>query len=158
MCTDTSLTQFPTGAVRGSDAAGVRFDLVTPKRKAMKRLQKQVFCSQCGTIRICRPDSPYAVCPNGHGRLVPRFTKREAKQAFVASVPRARRVGRNRFTISGHAGLFGYRDGSGRRPARPGMNIGADEVIACHAAKKRRMIRVFARKALRQKSGGDDAS
>lgn len=124
----------------------------------MKRIQKQVFCQQCGAIRICQPGSPYAICPNGHGRLVPRFTRREVRQALVASVPRARRVGRNRFTIRGHEGLFEYRHGSGRRAARPGMTIGPDEVIACHVARKRRLIRVFARKPPRAKSGGDGAS
>ena len=30
MSTETTLTEFPTGAVRSSDAAGVRFDLITP--------------------------------------------------------------------------------------------------------------------------------
>lgn len=30
MSTETNLTTFSTGAVRGSDAAGVRFDLITP--------------------------------------------------------------------------------------------------------------------------------
>ena len=30
MNAETNLTQFPSGAVRGSDAEGVRFDLITP--------------------------------------------------------------------------------------------------------------------------------
>jgi len=30
MSTDSGLTQFPTGAVRGNDAENVRFDLITP--------------------------------------------------------------------------------------------------------------------------------
>ncbi len=124
----------------------------------MTRLQKQVFCSECGAVRVCRPDSPYAVCPNGHGRLVPRFTSREAKLAFIDMLPRARRIGRNWFTIRGQEGLFRYRKGWGRRPARPGMTIGPDEVIACLAAKKRRLIRVFARKPLSKKRGGDGAT
>ena len=121
----------------------------------MKRLQKQVFCSQCGAVRICQRGSRYAVCPNGHGKLVPRFTKRESLQAFAASVPLARRVGRNRFTITGCEGFFEYRGGGGRRPARPGMELASDERIACHAARKRNLIRVFVRKALPKKRGND---
>ena len=117
-------------------------------------LDKQVFCSQCGAMRICHPGSQYAVCPNGHGKLVPRFTKQRAHQAFVASLPRARRVGRNLFKIQGQEGLFGYRNGSGRRPARPGMPLGPDEMIARHIIGKRLLIRVFARTFRPATSGG----
>ena len=111
----------------------------------MKRLDKRVFCPQCGAMRICHPRSQYAVCPNGHGRLVPRFTKAEARQVFAASLPRARRIGRNKFAIDGRKGLFGYRGGSGRRPAKPGMPVRRDEVIARHVTAKRQLVRVFAR-------------
>ena len=124
----------------------------------MKRRDKRVFCPQCGAMRICHRRSQYAVCPNGHGRLVPRFTKAEARQALIAAVPRARRVGRNLFKIRGHAGLFGYRNGSGRRPARPGMPLEPDEVIARHVIGRRLLIRVFARKFQPAASGGDDDS
>lgn len=127
------------------------------KRDALRELRRRVFCSQCGAVRVCPPGSPNAVCPHGHGKLVPRFTKAELHQAFVASLPRARRVGRNLFKIYRRAGLFGYRDGSGRRPARPGMPLEADEVIARHVIGKRLLIRVFARKFHPAASGGDDA-
>jgi hypothetical protein len=109
-------------------------------------------------MRISHSGSRYAVCPNGHGRLVPRFSKSEAKQAFVATLPRARRVGRSRFTIQGHEGLFCYRQRSGLRPVQPGASIAPDELIACRVARKRRLIRVFARKPVLTKSGGDGAS
>jgi hypothetical protein len=89
---------------------------------------------------------------------VPRFSKSEAKQAFVAMLPRARRVGRNRFSIQGHEGLFCYRQRSGLRPIQPGASVAPDEVVACRVAKKRRLIRVFARKPVPTKSGGDGAS
>ena len=124
----------------------------------MKRLDKRIFCPQCGAMRICHPGSPYAVCPNGHGRLVPRFNKSEARQAFVASLPLARRVGRNKFTIQGRKGLFGYRGGSGRRPATPGTPVARDEVIARHVTATRQLIRVFARKRRPVASGGNDGS
>jgi hypothetical protein len=124
----------------------------------VKRPDKRVFCPQCGTMRICHRGSRYAVCPNGHGRLVRRFTKAQARQALIASLPRARRVGRNLFKIHGHPGLFGYRDGSGRRPARPGMPLGPDEVIARHVIGRRLLIRVFARNFRPAASGGDGIS
>jgi len=124
----------------------------------VKRPDRQVFCPECGAVRICNPGSPYAVCPNGHGKLVPRFTKKRARLAFIASLPRARRAGRNLFRIGGHPGLFGYRNGSGRRPARPGMSLEPNEVIARHVIGKRQLIRVFARKFRPVASGGDDDS
>ena len=77
-----------------------------PKGQAMKPLQTQVFCSQCGAMRICRRDSPYAVCPNGHGRLVPRFTKREARQASSRPSPAPAAWDATGSTIAGHAGPF----------------------------------------------------
>ena len=124
----------------------------------MKRQDKQVFCPECGALRICHPGSQYAVCPDGHGKLVPRFTKERAHQAFVASLPRARRVGRNLFRISGRAGLFGYRDGSGRRPATPETRLEPDEAIARHVIGNRQLIRVFARKFRPVAGGGNDES
>ncbi len=123
----------------------------------MKRPNKQVFCPECGSLRISHPGSQYAVCPHGHGKLVPRFSKTRARAAFVASLPRACRVGRNLFKIHRRAGLFGYRDGSGRRPARPGTPVGPDEVVARHVIGKRLLIRVFARKFQPAVSGGDGA-
>jgi len=105
-----------------------------------------VFCPECGAMRVRRRRSPYAVCPNGHGKLVPRFTKADVRQAIVTTIPRARRVGRNRFQIKGHKGLFCYRGGSGRRRAEPGMPLRPDELIARHRTRKRQLIRVFTRK------------
>lgn len=126
----------------------------------MNDLYNRVFCPECNAIRICHPWSRYAVCPNGHGKLVPRFTKPQIWQAFAASLPQARRVGRNRFRIDGHDSLFGYRDGSGRRPVKPGASAGPDEVIARHVTPTRQLIRVFARKAHSRaaKSRCDDKS
>jgi hypothetical protein len=48
----------------------------------------------------------YAVCPNGHGRLVRKFTKAEARRATLAKLPEATRVNRKHFTIEGHKGLW----------------------------------------------------
>ena len=121
----------------------------------MDDLCRRVFCPECGAVRICNVGSPYAVCPNGHGRLVRRFTKAELRKALAAKLPRARRLGRNRFTIHGHEGLFGYRNGSGRKPASPGMSVEADEVIARHVTRSRQLIRVFARKVRSGKKGLD---
>ena len=112
----------------------------------MKRLSAQVFCPECGAMRVCQPGSRYAVCPSGHGRLVPRFTKAQAQDSFVASLPRARRVARNLFRIQGHPGLFCYLNGSGRRRATPGTGVEADEVVARRVTRSRQLIRVFTRK------------
>jgi hypothetical protein len=78
---------------------------------------------------------------------MPRFTQAELRHAFAAALPRARRVGRNRFKITGHKGLFRYRNRSGRRPAAPDTRVQADEVIARRVGRKRQWIRVFARRA-----------
>jgi len=106
-------------------------------------LMRRVFCPQCGAIRVRNARSPYAVCPNQHGRLVPRFTKAEEREAITEALPQARRTGRRQFTIDGHEGLFGYRNGSGRKRARPGDPVDQGEVIARHETGTRRLIRVF---------------
>ena len=110
----------------------------------MSKLVTRVFCPQCGAVRIHPHRSRYAVCPNGHGRLVPRFTKAEHRKAIVAKLPRAWRVGRNAFVIDGHEERFMYRDG--RWPAAPDAIVQADEVLARHVTRARTLIRVFARK------------
>ncbi|NLE39431.1 MAG: hypothetical protein GX621_15525, partial [Pirellulaceae bacterium] len=95
--------------------------------------------------------SRYAVCPNGHGKLVPRFTAAERHKAFMAKLPRARRVGRNAFVIGGRRGLFYYRNGSGRRRAPPDAKVQAGEVLARHVTSSRTLVRVFTRKPTRKK-------
>lgn len=116
----------------------------------MNKLVKRVFCPKCGAVRICLARSRYAVCPNAHGKLVPWFTEAERRKAIAAKLPRARRVDRNTFTITGRRGQFGYRDGSGRRPAAPDAKVQAGEVIARHVTASRTLIRVFARKVPRK--------
>ena len=116
----------------------------------MNNLVRQVFCPECGAERICQPRSHYAICPNGHGRLVPRFTETERRKAVVARLPRARRVGHNRFAIAGRRGEFAYRLGSGRRPAQPDQKVAADEIVARHVTATRTLIRVFARRPPRK--------
>jgi hypothetical protein len=118
----------------------------------MSGLHQRVFCPVCGAVRVCQRRSAFAVCPNGHGRLVRRFTQAEARRAFTASLPLARRVGRGTFRIGGHEGLFRYRGGSGRRPARAGQPLAADELIARHVTRSRQLIRVFARKPPKRKT------
>lgn len=117
----------------------------------MITLVQRVFCSQCGAVRICHGRSRYAVCPNGHGRLVPRFTRAERRKAVAAKLPRARRVGRNTFEIAGRRGKFHYRDGSGRRPTAPDAKARANEVIARHVTATRTLVRVFTRRPQRKK-------
>ena len=116
----------------------------------MNDLCRRVFCPECGAVRICNDGSPFAVCPNGHGKLVRRFTKAELRTVLNAKLPQARRLGRNRFTIDGHEGLFGYRNGSGRRPALPDTSVEEDEVVARHVTRTRQLIRVFARQVSRR--------
>jgi hypothetical protein len=109
-------------------------------------LAKRVFCNECGAVRICQGWSPHAVCPNGHGRLVPRFNRQELRKAIVATIPLAQRVRRHAYQITGHEGLFDYRAGSGRQPAGPDTPVEANEVVACYLTPKRAFVRVFARK------------
>jgi len=112
----------------------------------MNDILKQVLCPECGAVRISHRGSRYAVCPDGHGRLVPKFTKAEAHEALATLLPVARRIGRNKFTIDGQEGLFTYRNGAGLRPVEPGTVVGHDEVLARHVTPTRRLIRVFSRK------------
>jgi hypothetical protein len=112
----------------------------------MNKLVRRVFCPECGAIRIHPNRSRFAICPNGHGRLVPRFTAAERRKAIAARLPRARRLGHNQFVIDGHEGRFAYRDGNGRRRAAPDERIQADEVLARHVTRTRTLIRVFARR------------
>ena len=123
----------------------------------MSELCRRVFCPECHAVRITHSASRYAVCPNGHGRLVPRFTKAELRRALDDALPRARRLGRNRFAVDGQEGLlFGYRNGSGRRRAEPGMAIEPDEVIARHVSSGRQLVRVYARKVPAKSRPHDD--
>lgn len=115
---------------------------------------RRVFCPECGAIRVSQGRSRYAVCPNGHGRLVPRFTQAERQRAIAARLPRARRiVGSSAFVIDGHNGLFRYRDGSGRRPVGPDARVEAGQIIARHVTRTRVLIRVFVRKTQRKRRG-----
>ena len=117
------------------------------KRSTLNR----VFCDECGAIRIHNSRSPYAVCPNGHGRLVRRFTSQEQREAILETLPQAQRVGRHAFQIAGHDGLFDYRAGSGRRPVGPDASVQANEVVACYQASNRVFVRVFAQKSCRRR-------
>ena len=114
----------------------------------MNKFVTRVFCPQCGAVRIHPHRSRYAICPNGHGRLVPRFTRAERCKAIVAKLPRARRVRRKAFIIDGYEERFEYRDG--RRPAAPDAIVQADEVLARHVTRVRTLIRVFVRKGSRK--------
>ena len=123
----------------------------------MSKLLNRVICPECGAVRICHRGSLYAVCPRGHGKLVRRFTRAEAKEAIASLLPRARRVGSNKFQVDGHDGLFGYRNGAGLKPVEPGAKVKPDEVIARHVTRTRQLVRVYARIAPR-KTRSDDES
>jgi len=107
-----------------------------------RNLIHRVFCPECGAVRICHRRSPFAVCPNGHGRLVRRFTKAELWQAIALRLPLATKAKRV-FTIEGRDGKFVYRNGNGLKPARPGDSIKPGEVIARRETRARRLVRVF---------------
>lgn len=112
----------------------------------MSDLARRVFCPECGAVRIANGGSPYAVCPNGHGKLVGRFRKGDIKVALKEALPVARKVGRNTYTICGQPGQFCYQDGAGRKPVVLGVPLEPDEVIARHVGQTRQLIRVFTRK------------
>jgi hypothetical protein len=112
----------------------------------MQKLVDRVFCSDCGAIRVHAHGSRYVVCPNGHGRLMPRFNNDEFRKAIAAKLPRAWRLRRNLFVIDGHDGRFTYRAGNGRRVAPPDERVEANEVIARYVTRARTLIRVFTKK------------
>jgi hypothetical protein len=95
-------------------------------------------------MRIHNHRSRYAVCPNGHGRLVPRFTEVERRKSIVKRLPRAWRVGRRVFVIDGYEGRFAYRNG--RQPVTPDATVASNEVLARYVTRARTLIRVFLRK------------
>ncbi len=107
----------------------------------MSNLTHRVFCPECGAMRIRNHRSRFAVCPNGHGRLVPRFTEVERRKAIVRRLPRAWRVGRSEFFIDGYDGRFAYHNG--RQPATPDATVGSNEVLARYVTRARTLIRVF---------------
>jgi hypothetical protein len=117
----------------------------------VNKLVNRVFCRECGALRIRHGQSAYAVCPNGHGRLVPRFSAQERRQAIAARLPRAYRIKRNEFVIDGYDGRFIYRNGNGRRATSADERVQADEVLARRVLRKRTLIRIFARKPPRKK-------
>jgi len=119
----------------------------------MSDLVRRVFCPACGAVRTVNGGSPYAFCPNGHGRLVRRFLKHDIKLALQEALPVARKVGRNTFTICGQPGQFCYRNGAGRRPVVLGTPLGPDEVIARNVGPVRQLIRVFTRKVAAKGKG-----
>jgi hypothetical protein len=119
----------------------------------MNKLVQRVFCPQCGAVRVRPHRSRYAVCPNGHGRLVPRFSTVEFRKAIAARLPRAWRLRRNVFVIDGCEGRFRYRAGNGRRSAAPDEKIEVDEVLARHVTRTRTLIRVFTKRALHRMNG-----
>lgn len=121
--------------------------------RAWKRPLKRVFCPECGAVRIRHGRSTFAVCPHGHGRLVPRFTHAECDKAIASQLRRARRVGRRTFAIAGRKGPFVFRNGNGRRRAAPDAKVQADEVVARYVTPKRTLIRVFTRRAPRKTKG-----
>jgi hypothetical protein len=110
----------------------------------MRNLIQRVFCPECGAMRICNHRSRFAVCPNGHGRLVPRFTETERCKAIAKRLPRAWRVGRKAFVIDGYDNRFVYQNGP--QPATPDATVGSNEVLARYVTRARTLIRVFVRK------------
>lgn len=123
----------------------------------MNQLVRRVFCDECGAIRIRQGRSAYAVCPNGHGRLMPRFSAQERRQAIAARLPRAYRIKRNEFVIDGHDGRFVYQNGNGRRATTADERIQGDEVLARHVLRTRTLVRIFARKPPRKKDMAGNA-
>jgi hypothetical protein len=111
----------------------------------MTNLVTRVFCPECGVIRIHAHRSRYALCPNGHGKLVPGFTAAERRKAIAKRFPRAWCVGHNVFVIESHSGRFAYRGGNGRRAVALNVAVQDDEVLARHVTRARTMIRIFTR-------------
>lgn len=100
-------------------------------------LATRLRCDECGAERI-RTGRMYCVCPNGHGRLHPAFTKAAARRhhrekfvEFVVLLPVATRElrrfrGRYVYVIDGHEGEFSLQAGV----AKPGRTLEAGDVNA----------------------------
>lgn len=81
---------------------------------AMKALNERMTCLECSATRI-KPnsDSPYGLCPNGHGRLV-KMRAKDAKHLEVSErLPEATKVGANKFRIEERDGTYGFSNQSG---------------------------------------------
>jgi len=121
-------------------------------QKTRSRLVQRVFCPQCGAIRVHAHRSRWAVCPNGHGKLVPRFTRAERRKAIALKLPRAWRVGHNAFLIDGCDGRYSYRNG--RQPVAPDAAVQSGEILARYVTPARTLVRVFVRKDIGNHPGG----
>ena len=109
---------------------------------------EQVFCPECGAVRINA--GRWALCPRYHGRLVPRFGRKERDAAIAETHPRATRAASSKsksglstrwFTIVGHEGLWEYRDGI--RAAIPGDPLREGDVLAVCVSEHGQRLRVF---------------
>ncbi len=74
-------------------------------------LRDRVYCKECGKRRI-KVDFPYALCPEGHGKLTARHSVADVSKLRVESYPEATQVGhhkrRRRFTITGYQEYYVY--------------------------------------------------
>ena len=108
----------------------------------LTELQRRVFCPKCGCTRI-RTSRQYAVCPNGHGKLVRKFTKAETKRATLGKLPEATRINKKHFAIKGRKGLWSWINS----PAKPGDKVEANQMIARYMPGGAMWVRVFTKVA-----------
>lgn len=62
----------------------------------------RLCCAECGEKRMRTPTG--AVCPNGHGRIHPYLSKREAERQWKKGLPKACYESAGRYVIAGMAG------------------------------------------------------
>lgn len=109
-------------------------------------LAQRIWCPECGSVRMRSRTFRYTVCPNGHGKLVPAFTKADYKMTVVSGLPEATRVWApaKSFTIVGREGLWFWEAGDGNRLAGPGAHVRNDQVVArYHTPGGLTLVRVF---------------
>jgi hypothetical protein len=128
---------------RLQDAADCRVLEKNDRLMSLQDLKRRVLCPECGAIRIHHTGSQYAACPNGHGKLVRKYTPAELRAVLIDSLPRAHYINRRTFRIEGHDGFFSYRNGSGRRRAEPDTVPEPGGVVALRETRGRRLVRVY---------------
>jgi hypothetical protein len=114
-----------------------------PRKKQLCELARRVFCPECGQVRLRNAGSRYAVCPNGHGKLVRRFDNKELRMATIASLPRAFPNPDGTYTVSRRTDRYCFEHGDGCRPVMPGAATRADQIVAWIYNAGRLRVRVF---------------
>jgi hypothetical protein len=110
-------------------------------------------CRDCGAELVNIPGTPHAVCPNGHGRLVRRFSRDERKALRLARkwgpLPQAKRIRPHgkRWVIDGQEGEWILARDDNRLAVPQDAHLDVGELLAkLHIVRRRFHIDARGRK------------